>query len=150
MSTNATMLSPQQLIDAAKAPLLAYGQKDWDAVKASITTDFVYDEVATLRKVQGTDQCVALWRGWATAFPDSKATFQNAVVSGNTVVLELTWKGTHTGPLETPKGPIAATGKRVEFRACNVIEINTEKEKAKAQRQYYDMGTMLQQLGVTS
>ena len=75
MSANATMLSPQQLIDAA---------------------DFVYDEVATLRKVQGVDQCLPLWRGWATAFPDSKATFHGAVVSGNTVVLELTWKGTHT------------------------------------------------------
>jgi steroid delta-isomerase-like uncharacterized protein len=146
----ATMLSPQQLIDAAKAPLLAYGRKDWDAVKASITPDYVYDEVATLRKVQGLDQCMALWRGWATAFPDSKATFHGAVVSGNTVVLEVTWKGTHTGPLELPKGPIAATGKRIDIRACNVIEINAEKEKAKSQRQYYDMATMLQQLGITS
>lgn len=150
MPAHATMLSPQQLIDAAKAPLLTYGQKDWDAVKASITPDFVYDEVATSRKVQGVDQVLTVWRGWATAFPDSKATFHSAHASGNTVVLEVTWKGTHTGPLEMPKGPIAATGKRIDFRACNVIEINAEKEKAKAQRQYFDMGTLLQQLGITS
>lgn len=150
MTTHATMLSPQQLIEAAKAPLLAYGRKDWDAVKASITPDFAYDEVATNRKVKGSDEVLAIWRGWATAFPDSKATIHSTLVSGNTVVLELTWKGTHTGPLAMPKGPIAATGKGIEFRSCNVIEINPDKEKAKSQRQYFDMGTMLQQLGITN
>ncbi|MGH7629002.1 MAG: ester cyclase, partial [Gemmatimonadales bacterium] len=121
MSAQATKLSPQQLTDAAKTPLLAYGRKDWDAVKASITSDFVYDEVATDRKVQGADAVMPLWRGWATAFPDSAPTFHCALVSGNTVVLELTWTGTHTGPLESPKGAIAATGKRINMRACNVM-----------------------------
>ena len=150
MPAPATMLSPQQLTDAAKAPMLAYGRKDWDAVRASITSDFVYDEVPTNRKTQGVDAALALWRGWATALPDSTPTFHSALVSGNTVVLEVTWQGTHTGPLETPKGPIAATGKRIEIRACNVIEIAADTGKAKLQRQYFDMATMLQQLGITS
>ena len=52
MPAQSTMLSPQQLIDAAKAPTLAYNQKDWKAVRASITQDFIYDEVGTGRKVQ--------------------------------------------------------------------------------------------------
>ncbi len=150
MPAPATKLSPQQLTDAAKAPFLAYGRKDWDAVRASITPDFAYDEVATNRKTQGQDQVLALWKGWATAFPDSAPTFHGTSISGNTVVLELTWKGTHTGPLETPKGPIAATGKRIEMRACNVTEIAAESGKAKLTRQYFDMATMFQQLGITS
>lgn len=150
MPAPATKLSPQQLTDAAKAPFLAFGRKDWDAVRASITPDFAYDEVATNRKTQGQDQTLALWKGWAAAFPDSAPTFHGTSVSGNTVVLELTWKGTHTGPLETPKGPIAATGKRIEIRACSVTEITPESGKAKLARQYFDMATMLQQLGVTN
>lgn len=150
MPAPATKLSPQQLTDAAKAPFLAYGRKDWDAVRASITPDFAYDEVATNRKAQGQDQTLALWKGWAAAFPDSAPTFHGTSVSGNTVVLEVTWKGTHTGPLETPKGPIAATGKRIEIRACSVTEIAAESGKAKQTRQYFDMATMLQQLGVTN
>src|SRR6266542_664411 len=108
-----TMLSPQQLIDAAKAPMLAYNQKDWNAVRAGITQDFIYDEVGTRRKVQGADQTITLFQGWAEAIPDSKATFDNAVASGNTVLLELTWRGTHKGPLQTPKGSFAATGKQI-------------------------------------
>jgi len=147
MSAPATMLSEQQLIAAAKAPTVAYNDKNWDAVKASITTGFVYDEVATNRKAEGADAVLTLWKGWATAFPDSKATFDHVYVSGDQVVLELTWQGTHQGPLTTPTGTIAPTGKRIEFRSCVISELVGE--KANLQRQYFDMGTMLQQIGAT-
>ncbi len=148
MSAQSTMISQQQLVDVAKAPIIAFNEKNWNAVRASITSDFVYDEVATNRKVQGVDQVIPLWQGWATAFPDAKATFHRAFPSDSTVVLELTWQGTHKGPLQMPKGAIAATGNRIEIRACVVTEIAGE--KAKLQRQYFDMATMMQQLGVSA
>jgi steroid delta-isomerase-like uncharacterized protein len=148
MPTQATMIPQQQLIDAAKAPILAFNEKNWDAVRASITPDSIYDEVATNRKVQGADQVIPLWQGWATAFPDAKATFQRELLSGDTVVLEVTWRGTHKGPLQTPKGPIAATGNRIDVRACLVVEVAGD--KAKEERHYFDMGTILQQIGVAS
>jgi steroid delta-isomerase-like uncharacterized protein len=143
----ATMLSPSQLIDAAKAPELAYNDKNWNAVRASVTSDVLYDEIATRRRLQGADQVIAAWQGWAKAFPDSKATFNNAFASGTTVVLELTWQGTHTGPLETPAGTIAATGKRIEVRGCVVSELVGD--KTKVQRHYFDMATLLEQIGAT-
>jgi steroid delta-isomerase-like uncharacterized protein len=146
MPAQSTMVSPQQLIDAAKAPMLAYNQKDWNAVRASITPDFIYDEVGTRRKVQGADQTITLFQGWAEAIPDSKATVDNAVASGDTVLLELTWRGTHTGPLQTPKGSFAATGKKIEIRSCAVVELLNGKPKL--QRHYFDMTTLLQQLGI--
>jgi steroid delta-isomerase-like uncharacterized protein len=148
MPAQSTVIPQQKLIDVAKAPVLAYNEKKWDALRASVTSDFTYDEVATHRKVQGADQYIALCQGWATALPDSKATFHDALVSGNTVVLEVTWKGTHKGPLQMPNGSIAATGKRIDIRACMVVE--TAGEKAKVQRQYFDMATMMQQLGITT
>jgi steroid delta-isomerase-like uncharacterized protein len=144
MPTQATAVSPQALIDAAKTPLIGYNEKKWDKVKASITPGFVYDEVATGRKVEGADEAIALWQGWAKAFPDSKATFHGALVSGNTVVLEVTWKGTHQGPLATPTGSMAATGKTINIRACVIAEITGG--KTRLQRQYFDMATLLQQL----
>ena len=147
MPAQSTMVPPQQLIDAAKALFLAYNDKNWTAVRAAITPDFVYDEVATARKVQGADETIAIWQGWATALPDSRATFHRELASGNMVVLEHTWNGTHSGPLEMPTGTIPATGKRIDVRACAVLEIVGD--KAALLRHYFDMATLLQQLGVT-
>ena len=136
------------IIDIAKAPIIAYNEKDWKAVRAAVAPGFVYDEVATNRKPQGVDDVLTVWRGWAAAIPDSKATFHNASAAGNTVFLEVTWHGTHTGPLQTPGGEIAPTGRKIALRACQVIEVANE--KAQVMRQYLDMATLMQQLGVAS
>ena len=136
----------QSVVDIAKAQVLAYNEKDWDKVKAGVAPGMVYDEVGTQRKVQGVDDVIDLWKGWATAMPDSKATFSSEVASGNTVVLEMTWRGTHKGPLKMPSGDIPATGKTIELRAVQVVEVAND--KVKSVRQYFDMGSLLRQLGV--
>ena len=146
MPTPSTTLSPKQLIAAATAPLMAYSDKDWDAMRACITPDFVYEEVANDRKIQGIDNVMPIWKEWAAAIPDSRATIHDAYVSGNTVVIELTWNGTHNGTLNLPSGPVAATGKSISIKSCSVFEITGD--KASMQRQYFDMATMFRQLGI--
>ena len=143
----ATTLSPQALVTAAKALIEAYNDKNWERAKASITEDFVYDEVATGRQVTGRDPTIDAWKGWAQAFPDSKGDIHEAHVAANgTVVLELTWRGTHKGPLQAPSGAVAATGKTIEIRACAIVQIADD--KARSQRHYFDMATMFRQLGI--
>jgi steroid delta-isomerase-like uncharacterized protein len=147
MSPQATALSPQALTEAAKGLIIAYNDKNWDKAKAAITSDFLYDEVGTGRKVEGADQTLTAWKGWAQAFPDSKGSFDRAYAAGNdTVVLELTWRGTHQGPLGTPMGNIAPTGKTIEVRAVAIVEMKGE--KARSQRHFFDMATLLQQIGL--
>lgn len=136
----------QSVVDIAKAQVIAYNEKDWDKVKAGVAPGFVYDELGTQRKVEGVDDVIAVWKGWATAMPDSKATFNSELASGNTVVLEMTWRGTHKGPLKMPSGDIPATGKNFELRACQVVEVADD--KVKSVRHYFDMGSLLRQLGV--
>jgi steroid delta-isomerase-like uncharacterized protein len=141
------MPSSQAMIDAAKASILAYNDKNWDNVKASITPDALYDEVCTQRKLQGQAQVVECWQGWARAFPDSKATLHGAFAMGNTVCIEMSWRGKHTGPLELPTGPIAATNRSIDVRSCQVFEMSDS--KARVIRHYFDMSTLLEQLGIT-
>lgn len=145
MSPQATAVSPQALIQAATAPILCYNEKNWDKLKSSIAPNFVYDEVPTQRIVRGADQAIAVNREWAEAFPDSKATIHGAVASGNTVVLELTWQGTHQGPLNTPNGSVPATNRPIQIRACMVTELDGE--MVSQQRHYFDMATLLRQIG---
>jgi len=140
-------MSQHSLVDIAKAPNIGYGKKDWEAVRASVTAGVLYDEIATHRKGKGVEQFLAVLQGWGKAFPDSKATHHNAISSGTTVVLELTWHGTHTGPLETPGGSVAATGKHIEIPACMVVEVGDG--KVKSIRHYFDMATLMQQLGIS-
>jgi steroid delta-isomerase-like uncharacterized protein len=138
----------QSIGDIAKASITAYNRKDWDAVRAAIAPNCVYDEVATRRRGQGADEITSLWKAWAQALPDSAATFENTLVSDNTVVCELTWRGTHSGPLSMPGGQLAPTGRKIEVRACQIIEVSGA--RVQTIRHYFDMATLLQQLGATS
>ena len=135
------------IIETAKAPVIAYSEKNWDKARASVTSNYHYDEVATQRTVDGIDDVLEIWKGWAKAFPDSRATFHDAFASGDTVVVELSWKGTHTGPLSTPAGEIAPTGKSIDLRAVQVQKVKDG--KVASTRQYFDMATMMSQLGLS-
>jgi ketosteroid isomerase-like protein len=69
----------------------------------------------------------------------------SSFASGNTAVLEVTWTGTHTGPLTTAEGTIAASGKRQETPAA--IFFTFEGDKIKEARHYFDSLTLLKQIG---
>jgi steroid delta-isomerase-like uncharacterized protein len=139
-------MTQKSVVDLAKEQVIAYNEKDWDRARAALAPEVVYDELGTQRKVNGVDDVLTAWKGWATAMPDSRATFRSELVSGNTAVLEITWTGTHKGPLMMPDGEIPATGKKMELQACQVVEVAND--RVKSVRHYFDMGTLLDQLGV--
>ena len=141
-------MSQQGVVEVAKAQVIAYNDKNWGAATEALGPTVVYDEVGTNRKLTGAGQVIDAWKGWAAALPDSKATFDAAHIAGNTVILELTWRGTHSGPLQTPAGQIPATGKPIEIRACQIVEVKDG--KVQVVRHYFDMATLLAQLGVSS
>jgi steroid delta-isomerase-like uncharacterized protein len=135
------------VIEIAKAAVTAYNDKDWNKGKDILAADAVYDEKGTRRRIQGAGEIIEAWQGWAKAFPDSKATFVRAFVSGDTAVLELVWKGVHTGPLQTPTGTIPPSNKPIELPACQIVQV--EGGKVKSATHYFDMLTMLTQIGAT-
>lgn len=135
------------VIEIAKASITAYNDKDWSKVKDMLAADAVYDEKGTRRRIQGAGEIIEAFQGWAKALPDSKATFVREFASGNTAVFELVWKGVHTGPLQTPTGTIPASNKPVEVPACQVVQV--EGGKVKSTSHYFDMLTLLTQIGAT-
>ena len=139
-------MSNDSVFSAARASLDAYNSKNWDAVRVSVTDDCVYDETATHRKVEGIVAILEVWQGWAAAMPDSRATYEATYAIEGGTVFELTWRGTHTGPMQGPDGEIPATGKSFEMRGCQVIEMDGD--RAKVIRHYFDICTMVSQLGL--
>jgi steroid delta-isomerase-like uncharacterized protein len=135
------------VIEIAKAAVTAYNKKDWNELGNLLAANAVYDEKATNRRLEGSGQIIEALQGWAQAFPDSKGTFIREFVSNDTAILELVWKGVHTGPLQTPTGAIPPTNKPIEVPACEVFRV--EGGKVRSMSHYFDMLTLLNQIGVT-
>jgi steroid delta-isomerase-like uncharacterized protein len=133
--------------DIVRKHIDAFAKGDWKAYKAIFTDDAVYDEEATRRVAKGPDQIVTTVQPWKTAFPDLKATIKNMIATGDAVVAELEWEGTHSGTLMGPSGPIPASGRRGKVSAVEVVRF--ENGKIRELRHYFDLMTILAQLGVT-
>lgn len=54
-------------------------------------------------------------RNWATAVPDGRHTVTRVLQDGDWGAIEGSYRGTHTGPLQTPQGELPATGRSVEL-----------------------------------
>ena len=137
-------MSDQNPAQLATALVTAFNNNDWDAYRQNLTADSVYDEVGTSRKLEGVEAVVEALKGWKEAFPDVKGTIGNTMSTGNTAVLEVSWTGTHTGPLQGPTGTIPATGKQQTTRSGWVLDFDGG--KLKQSRHYFDMLSLMQQL----
>jgi steroid delta-isomerase-like uncharacterized protein len=140
-------MTEQDPIRVARENVEAYNAADWQRLEAALAPDVVYHEVGSQRRLQGADQTVQTYQGWKQAFPDDgRGTITNAFASGNLVLIELTWTGTQTGPFVGPGGEaFPASGKA--FNALGAQVITVEGGKIQELHQYFDLLTILQQIG---
>ena len=136
----------RDLASLARAQVESFNTNDWDAVRASMLADVVYDERATGRIMQGPEAIIESMKGWKTFNSDVTGTISNIHVSGDTAVVEVTWEGTMDGPLETPGGSVPPTGKSHATHGAWVMTF--EGDKLRESRNYFDMLQLLQQVGV--
>ena len=134
-----------KMIKIAREQVDAFNSGDWERVQAGLASDARYDELGTERKTDGPEKIVELFKGWKQAFPDAAGTVKSTYASGDTAILEVTWKGTHSGPLTTAEGTIPASGKHQETPAA--IFFTFEGDKIKESRHYFDSLTLLKQIG---
>lgn len=135
-------MSGGSLVDAARAYIEAFNSADWERLEAAVTPDSVYDEVGTGRRAEGREEILELFQGWKQTMPDATGTVTSARESGSDVVLEITWKGTMTGPW----GDIPGTGKEQVTPAA--LFLSFAGKEIKESRQYFDSLALLKQLGV--
>jgi len=128
-------------IQAALENIEAFNTGDWDRLKKCLSSNVVYEDIPSRRQLQGVGRFVEEYQTWKSAAPDCKGTVLRTFVSGDTVIVEVNWRGTNTGPL----GAQPPTGKVWDINGCQVITI--ENDKVKELHQYYDMFSLLQQLG---
>jgi steroid delta-isomerase-like uncharacterized protein len=133
------------MVKIAREQVAAFNRGDWEQMRAGLASDSRYDEFGTERKIDGPEKILELFKGWKQAFPDAVGTVTSAVASGDKAALEVTWKGTHTGPLTTAEGTVPASGKRQETPAAFFFTFAGD--KIKESRHYFDSLTLLKQIG---
>jgi ketosteroid isomerase-like protein len=94
----------------------------------------------------GIEPMVAYGQGFSRAFPDGRIHGDRYVESGDVVVVEGRFTGTHTGPLDTPTGQIPATGRPLVLPFADLFRITDG--KIAEHRIYFDTVGMLTQLGL--
>lgn len=134
------------VIDVARVSVDVFERDEWDRLRAALAPGSVYQEFATGRRVEGADAIIEVNQGWKQAFPDASGTVTNAVASGNTATLEITWQGTQTGELMTPTGQtLPPSGKKATVQAVEVVTV--EGGKVTETKHYFDLMTILAQIG---
>jgi steroid delta-isomerase-like uncharacterized protein len=135
--------------DVVRQSLDTWNADDRAGHRATYADDAVVKEHGTGREITGGDAIADVHFAWRAAFPGIRGEIENLIASGDQVVYETTWKGVHTAPLTTPDGQtIPPTGKSVTLPACLVVRVAGD--KIVEQHHYFDMVTMLSQLGLMS
>lgn len=101
--------------------------RDFEKFLSSFSDDGQFRDISTDRVYRGRNEMRQMAENWLKTFPDMKLQVSNVIGSGDDYCVELTMVGTHQGPLETPQGSIAPTGKRINVPSCDVIRIRNGK-----------------------
>jgi steroid delta-isomerase-like uncharacterized protein len=111
-----------------------------------VISDDIIHTSATAGTVTGIEAFLAFVTAFKQAFPDLHWEMRDFIEGSNTVVAEGVFIGTNTGTMVGPRGPIPATGRRVELPFCDIWRVRNG--RIVENRIYYDQVTFLDQLGL--
>jgi steroid delta-isomerase-like uncharacterized protein len=123
-----------------------WNERAFDEVVEYVADDGELTTVGPGDVFRGKDGARKYNENWANGFPDGRVTIDRVHADGDTVVVEFTGRGTHTGTLATSMGDIPATGRSMTLKLCDVIEFRDG--LIVRQRSYFDTGSMMAQLGL--
>ena len=124
----------------------AWNAKDYDRGVSVLADDFEVIEVATGESFRGARGLLDEYRKWHAAVSDGWIDIKTVISSGGTVAMETVVRGTHDGAFPMPSGDIPPSGNKLEFEMCTISHVRDEKELV-LERHYFDMDSMLRQLG---
>ncbi len=122
-------------------------EHDWDGVIATFEHPR-YEFYGTGTVADGEAAVRAYFTQSRTPFPDQANEVIAIAAVGDTVLVELWLTGTHLGPLHTPNGPVAPTGRKFRVRVAASFEFAPGSAKIICERPYFDQRAVLKALGL--
>lgn len=116
---------------------------DLEGILKTFGDAVAYEDMAWGSEYPGADGIRSYYEQLLEASSDLRIDIEQEHMSGDTVVLEVVIRGTHTGDWYG----LPSTGHRFEFPLCAVYTFD-ENDRLAGERIYYDRATVLNQLGV--
>jgi len=140
-------MSAQDNARLAREVYEAFNEGDFERILEHVSEDLEVLSVAYGQTFRGPEGLRQFYGGWRAMAPDDGHVEVSAQLpSEEGVTNENIFRGTHTGPLPTPTGAIAATGQSFELPFVEVWRIR--EGKIASIHGYADSGTLMQQLEV--
>jgi predicted ester cyclase len=134
----------EDLESLARRALALLDERRMDEWEATMAPDVSFS--APGMALRGRAQIRQFVEGFQQAFPDVHHRIDHVFASGDTLVYEGAFTGTHTGVLRTPGGDVPPTHRRIEMPEVQIVTIIHG--LAASMRTYFDRLDMLTQLGV--
>ena len=138
-------MTDQDVESLARKGIESFNAGDWETTRELFGSGFVYDETGTGRHLDNVEEVMAALQAWKAAFPDGTGEITRVVTDADTGVLEIIWRGTHSGPLDTGAGTLQPTGRSIEVWAT--MWGRWKDGRLTAERHHLDILTMMMQLG---
>jgi steroid delta-isomerase-like uncharacterized protein len=116
---------------------------DLDAVMATFGDNARYEDEPWADRRIGRDGVRSYYGELMRALPDLSIEVRNRHAASDSLVLEVTIRGTHLGPWRG----LPATGRRLEFSLCGIFTFDSD-DRLAGERIYYDRTEVLRQLGL--
>jgi steroid delta-isomerase-like uncharacterized protein len=137
-------MSEKENLQLVEQMIAALNARDLDRYVQSIDASYVGESELAPGPASGPSGARQMLEMLLTAFPDLRVEVEQALASGDFVVVRALLTGTHKG---TYAG-VAPTNKSVSWGGCNVVEVRNG--KAIRSRIYADNASVLRQLGALS
>ena len=125
----------------------ALNARDWETYGQLWAQSLVTHAPGLGEPAKGRDARVQWVQGLMEAFPDGRVEKKQSFGHGDRLCVELTFAGTHKGPLLGPSGNATpATNKRVRFPYCLILKFDGG--EVTELHEYYDQLELLTQLGL--
>ncbi|MDQ3986003.1 MAG: ester cyclase [Actinomycetota bacterium] len=125
----------------------AITSEDIDAFGKLYAIDAVMYEPLLPEPARGKTEIVQGEAALFDAFSDVTIDIKNQLASGPAVMAEVVLSATNDGPLDLGTGQVPPTGRRIEVPMAWAIDLN-EGGLIVEERDYFDTGQILQQLGL--
>jgi steroid delta-isomerase-like uncharacterized protein len=139
-------MSLEQNVATVRAVYEGFNTGNVPLLMSLVTEDFELVDMALGMSWHGLAGWGEWLQNWAVSLPDAKTYVDCLIAQDDMVATEHTGTGTHMGTLQTPAGPIPATGKSVKLQFSEVFIMRDG--KIKTMRAYWDTATLMRQLGL--